>query len=64
VGQHGRQQEAVVVLEVSGQRFGQHVGLGAHGPAGHPGEHLWVALTGDQRGEHLPAGDPEDVADH
>jgi hypothetical protein len=53
-----------MLLEVTGQRLLQHRGLGAHGAAGHLRQHLGTTLTGDHRGEHLPAGHPEDVADH
>ncbi len=38
--------------------------LGAHPGPGQLGQHLRVPLAGDQRGHHVPAGDPEDVAGH
>ena len=63
-GQHGVQQESVVVGEVPDERLLQHADLGAHPGPGQLSKHLRVALAGDQRGQHLPARDPEDVRDH
>jgi hypothetical protein len=64
-GEHGAQQERVVVGEVPDKRLFQHRDLGAHPGSGQLGERLGVAFPGQQRGQHLPPGDPEDVAgDH
>jgi hypothetical protein len=46
-------QLGVVVLEPAGERLGQRGALGFHLAAGQPGEHLGVALPGDQRFEHV-----------
>jgi hypothetical protein len=58
------QHERVVPGEVPGERFLQGAGLGAHLPAGQPGQLARVGLPGDQGVEHGPAGGAEDVADH
>ena len=63
-GQHGAQQERVVVGEPPGERLLQSGGLASHRPAGHVGQDLRVAFPGDQRGHHRPPGHPEDVAGH
>jgi hypothetical protein len=64
-GQHPSQQEPMMVGEEPGERLLQHGELGAQAGPGQLRERLWVALAGDQRGQHRPAGDPEDVAgDH
>jgi hypothetical protein len=52
----------VVVVEAAGERFDQGGVPEAQPPAGERGEHLGVALAGDQRLEHRPPGDTEDVA--
>jgi hypothetical protein len=62
--QHHPQQVAVMVAEVPGQRLPQNAGLAAHGAAGQLRKRGRVALPGDQRLQHRPAGDTEDVADH
>ena len=54
----------MVVTEMPGQRLLQDADLAAHRTAGHPGPHIGVALPGDQRLQHVPPGDAEDVADH
>ena len=61
---HHLGEEAVVVLEVTGQRLFQHSDLGAHGAAGHRSQDLGITLAGDQCAEHLSPGHTEDVADH
>lgn len=61
-GQHLGQQERVVIAESAGERLFQHRQLGAHASAGELGENLGVALSGDQRGQHVSPGGPEDVA--
>jgi len=63
-GEHLGQQERVVVAEPTGERLLQVGDLAAHPAPGELGEHLGVALPGDQRGQHVAAGDPEDVGDH
>jgi hypothetical protein len=63
-GEHRAQQERVVIGEVAGERLLQHGDLLAHGVPGQLRQHLGVALPGDQRGQHVPPGDPEDVRDH
>ena len=62
--EHHLQQVAVVVTEMPGERLLQDALLAAHGPAGQLGQHVRVALPGDQRVQHVPAGLAEDVADH
>jgi hypothetical protein len=57
-------QKRVVVTEVAGQRLHQLWDLRAHPGLGHLGEHLRVAFAVDQRGQHRPPGDPEDVGGH
>jgi hypothetical protein len=42
----------------------QHGDLLAHGVPGQLRQHLGVAFPGDQRGQHVPPGDPEDVRNH
>jgi hypothetical protein len=54
----------VVISEMPGQRRLQDADLGAHHAPRHLGEHCRIPLPGDQRAEHRPAGDSEDVADH
>ena len=61
--QHGAEQEGVVAGEVAGEGLFQHGDLGAHAAPGQLCQHLRVPLPGDQRGEHVPPGDPEDVGD-
>ena len=61
--QHRAKQERVVAGEVTGEGLFQHGDLAAHGAPGQLREHLRVLLPGDQRREHVPAGDPEDVRD-
>src|SRR5664280_617404 len=63
-GEHLGQQEAVVVGEVSDERLLQLGDLGAHPGPCHLSQDLGVAFTGDQGGQHLAAGDPEDVTGH
>jgi hypothetical protein len=53
----------VVVGEVAGEGLFQHGDLGAHAAPGQLRQHLRVPLPGDQRGEHVPPGDPEYVGD-
>ena len=53
-----------MIGEVAGERLFQHGDLLAHGAPGQLRQHLGVTLTGDQRGHHVPAGDPENVGDH
>src|SRR5215469_12671905 len=47
--EHHAQQVAVVVAEMPGQRLDQDALLAAHGGAGQVGQHVRVALPGDQR---------------
>jgi hypothetical protein len=61
--EHGAEQERVVLGEVAGEGLFQHGDLGAHAAPGQLREHLRVPLPGDQRCEHVAAGDPEDVGD-
>ena len=63
-GEHRGQQERVVVAEPSDERLHKAGVLGPHPASRHLGQHLWVTFSGDQGGHHLPARDPEDVADH
>jgi hypothetical protein len=53
-----------MVLEMPGQRLDESVELAAHPAPGHLRQRPGIALTGDQRSQHLPAGDSQDVADH
>jgi hypothetical protein len=62
-GQHPGKQERVVVGEPPDERLLQSGDLDAHPGPGQLGEHLGVALPGDQRGQHVPPGDPKDVRD-
>jgi hypothetical protein len=62
--QHHLQQVAVVGAEVPGERLGQDAELGAHPALRQLREYLRVAFAGDQRGQHVPAGDSEDVGSH
>src|SRR5262249_19175929 len=48
-GKHHGQQEGVVLGEVPGERLGQDALFAAHGSAGQAGEHVGIALPGDQR---------------
>jgi hypothetical protein len=63
-GQHRGQQERVMVGEVPGERLLQPTDLAAQARTGQLRQHLRVPLTRDQRGHHLPPGDPEDVGGH
>jgi hypothetical protein len=63
-GQHLAQQERVMVGEIAGERLLQQGDLLAHAAPGQLGQHRGAALAGDQCGHHVPAGGPEDVADH
>jgi len=56
--EHLGQQERVVVAETAGERLLQVGDLAAHPAARELGEHLGVALPGDQRGQHVATGDP------
>jgi hypothetical protein len=62
--QHQLAQEAVMVVEVAGQRLLQDRDLGPHAGACQLGERLGVALAGDERLEQLASRHPEEVADH
>ena len=53
-----------MVGEVAGEGLLQLADLAAHPAPGQLRQHLGVALPGDQRGHHLPPGDPEQVAGH
>jgi hypothetical protein len=57
-------QEGVVLPEVPGQCLHQLGDLGAHPGFGHLGQHVHVPFTLDQRTEHGPPGDSEDVRGH
>ena len=57
-------QEGVVLTEPSGQRLGQFGDLAAQPPLGQLRQRGRVALPGDQRLEHGPAGDAADVGGH
>jgi hypothetical protein len=61
--EHGAEQERMMVSEVTGERLLQHGDLAAHGTPGQLREHLRVSFPGDQRRQHVPAGDPEDIGD-
>jgi hypothetical protein len=60
---HRAQQEPVVVSEVTGEGLLQDSDLGAHAAPGQLRQHLRVPLPGNQRRQHVAAGDPEDVRD-
>jgi hypothetical protein len=63
--QHPGQQERVMVAEVAGEGLLQLAALGAQAGPRQLRQRLWVALPGQQRGQHVAAGDPEDVGgDH
>ena len=54
-----------MIGEESGERLLQRGDLAAHRGPRHLRQHRGVTLAGDQRCQHLPAGDPEDVrGDH
>jgi hypothetical protein len=59
--QHARQQEPVMIGEVPVEGLLQPIDLAAHPCPCQLGQHLRVAFAGDQRGQHGPAGHPEDV---
>jgi hypothetical protein len=64
-GKHPLQQEGVMVAEAADEGLGQLGGLGAQAGACQLRQDFGVTLPGDQRGQHGPAGDTEDVAgDH
>jgi hypothetical protein len=63
VQQHPRQ-NGVVVGELAGQGLHQRRVLDAQPTPCQLGECLGVALPGDQRLQHGPARDPEDVGGH
>ena len=54
-GKHRRAQQGVMLVEPSREGVFEPVNLGSHPPFGHVGEDLGVALTGNQRVDHLPA---------
>lgn len=54
-------QKGMVLTEVPGQRLDQLGDLGTHPGPGHLGQHVHVTFTLDQRTEHRPPRDPEDV---
>jgi hypothetical protein len=54
-------EEGVVVGELAGEGLHQRGALDAQPPAGQFGQHLRVALPGDQRLQHGPARDAEPV---
>jgi hypothetical protein len=62
--QHGRAEEAVVIVEVAGQRLAQLRKLDPHPTVSQIGEHPGVTLPGDHRVQHLAAGYAVQVADH
>jgi hypothetical protein len=49
-------QLGVVIVELTGQRLDEVVVPEPHPAAGHAGQHLRVALSGDQRLDHVPHG--------
>jgi hypothetical protein len=51
----------MVLTEVSSQRLHQLGDLGTHPGPGHLGQHVHVTFTLDQRTEHRPPRDPENV---
>jgi hypothetical protein len=63
VQQHPRQL-CMMVVEAAGEGLHQGGVLDAQPPSGQPGQHLGVALASDQRLQHGPAGDAEDVGGH
>ena len=50
--------------EVAGERLLQRGDLAPHRAPGQLGQRLGITLAADQRGQHLPAADAEDVRDH
>jgi hypothetical protein len=46
------------------ERLLQQGDLGAHPGPGQLGQDPGIAFPGEQRGQHLPPGDPEDVRGH
>jgi hypothetical protein len=54
-GQHPREQEPVVVVEVAGERLDELRNLDAQSGPRHLGEHLGVAFPGNQGCHHLPS---------
>jgi hypothetical protein len=61
--QHCGEQERVVFGEAAGERLLQHGDLLAHAAPGQLRQHLGVTLPSGQGGEHVAAGDAEDVSD-
>jgi hypothetical protein len=65
VRQHHLQDEGVLLgKEGAVQGLFQLADLDPHPAAGQLREHFRVALAGDDSGQHVPAGDAVDVADH
>ena len=64
VQHHGRHGGVPGGEERAVQRLFQTADLAAHGAAGQLGQGLGVALRGDQRVEHVPAGDGVGVGNH
>jgi len=62
-GEHGLQQERVMLGEPPGKGLFEAFGLAAQRPAGELRKNLWVAFLRDQRGHHVPPGDPKHVSD-
>ncbi len=50
-----------MVIEAPDERLAQDADLGPHPGEGHLGEHLGVAFPGDERLQHPPRRDTEDV---
>jgi hypothetical protein len=63
VQQHPRQL-CMMVVEAAGEGLHQRGVLDAEPSSGQLGQHLGVALPGDQRLQHGPARDAEDVGGH
>jgi MFS transporter, DHA2 family, multidrug resistance protein len=53
-----------LVAEAAPQRLAQLRQLGAQPTTGQLGQHLGVAFAGDQRAQHRPARDAQDVSGH
>jgi hypothetical protein len=63
VQQHPRQL-CVMIVEAAGEGLHQGGVLDAEPSSGQLGQHLRIALAGDQRLQHGPARDAEDVGGH
>jgi hypothetical protein len=63
-GQHLRDDQGVMLTEAAFERCLQLADLGAHPSAGETSQDLRVALSADERVEHVPAGLGQGLGGH